>query len=65
LVNDLALIGDPDTDPIKGKSEYTFKIGTFMSLLGLLGTSNNVFMLEVIDSADVSTSVECKINIVQ
>ena len=65
LVDELNLIGDPATEPIAGKSQYTFSIGSFMNLLQLLGTSSNVFVLEVIDSADVSTSVECKINIVE
>lgn len=64
----LGLISDPDTDPIYGKSAYTFKIGQFMGALASTGLSEGTlcnFTMRVIDSEDKETTATCVIKMVQ
>ncbi len=64
----LGLIADPDTDPIAGKTSYTFQIGHFMGALASTGLSVGTlcnFKLKVIDSEDKETTATCVIKMVE
>lgn len=66
LLEELGLIKDPSTDPIKGKTNYLFKIGPFMGGLGTAadpGTCN--FAVKVIDSDNKEASANCVVNITE
>lgn len=45
---------DP-SDPILGKTQYTFDVRNFMTLLGLYGKGNYTFSIEVQDGVDVKS----------
>ena len=64
----LGLIDDPDTDPILGKTSYTFKIGRFMGALASTGLAEGTlcnFTMKVIDSEDKEASATCVIKMVE
>lgn len=66
LLIELGLISDPAEDPIEGKSNYVFKIGSFMSALAAVaepGTCN--FTVKVKDSEDKETTATCIIKMVE
>lgn len=63
----LGLIQDPSTSPIKGTSEYTFSIGSFMRPLAAITAAGDKvdFKIKVIDSEGKEASATCTINIVE
>ncbi len=64
----LGLIENPDTDPIAGKSSYTFKIGRFMGALASTGLAEGTlcnFTMKVVDSEDKETTATCVIKMVK
>ena len=64
----LGLIDDPDTDPIFGKTSYTFRIGRFMGALASTGLSEGTlcnFSMKVIDSEDKEATATCVIKMVK
>ncbi len=66
LLVELGLISDPETDPIEGKSEYVFKIGSFMGALAAVAEPGSCnFKVEVVDSESKTSSANCIVNIVE
>ncbi len=64
----LGLIANPDTDPIAGKSSYTFSIGQFMGALASTGLEAGTvcnFTMKVVDSEDKETVATCAIVMVE
>lgn len=63
----LGLIEDPSVSKIKGTSNYTFSIGSFMGPLADITFAEDVvnFKIKVIDSDNKEASATCTINIVE
>ncbi len=63
----LGLIEDPSVSQIKGTSNYTFSIGSFMGPLAAITFAGDVvnFKIKVIDSDNKEASATCTINIVE
>ena len=63
----LGLIEDPSVSKIKGTSNYTFSIGSFMGPLAAITFAGDVvnFKIKVIDSDNKEASATCTINIVE
>ena len=52
-------------DPVKGKSDYTFSVGKFMSMLAQLNTGVSQFNIKVVDSKGKTTSATLSVNITE
>lgn len=63
----LGLIEDPSVSKIKGTSNYTFSIGSFMGPLANITFAEDVvnFKIKVIDSEQKEASATCTINVVE
>ncbi|MDD4819819.1 MAG: DUF4493 domain-containing protein [Flavobacteriales bacterium] len=64
LSNDPINLIDP-SDPVKGKNDYTFSVGKFMSMLAGLGTGTNQFNIRVVDSNAKTSSATLTVNITE